>query len=360
MVAVGTNSVAAYEAFLRYRHFVDRATELEEWPLLLRGQEMLEAARAADPQFWRAHDEAAEFWMVQLTPTSRWYGVTDLDYPTRHANALDRVRAAEASAPDALSRLRSERRRAELEIRLRDVLVYSQRIVEMDPSGEEWLQLGSAATYVGQYQLARDAYRRAAQRTEDLRFGLFDLAERYHRVDAHAALELISAWLDGEMNNLSEMYQTHRILLAAGRVRDAGVIAERYLARSAAPASMALVRLRQLCAEGRSAEAAAHFDTLPTHVLEIWLYWHAAHYLGRHNAAVDALRDLDDGGELYTLSQFLTYTFFDPTPFPRLSATLRRHGALRPQPLPIPYACPAPPTGAADPLQQATPLHEEP
>lgn len=348
MVAAGTNSVAAYEAFLRYWYFLDRAIELEEWPLLLRAEEMLETARREDPQFWRAHDEAANFWLAQLTPTSRFYGVTQLDYSVRHAKALERVRAAEAAAVDALSRLRSERRRAQLEIRLRDVLQLSQRIVELEPSGDEWQQLGIAASHIGQYDVARDAYRRAAQRPHELRLGLMDLAADYHRVDPAAAAELIAGWLGGDMANLDQLYQAHRILLAAGRVQQAAVLAERYLARSTAPTGLVVVRLRQLCAEGRAAEAAAYFDSVPAHVVDTWLRWLAAHYLRRRSAAVEAVRPLDDAGELYTLSQFLTHTFFDPAPFPKLSAALRRHGALRTQPLPIPYACPAHETAAAD------------
>lgn len=72
--------------------------------------------------------------------------------------------------------------------------------------------------------------------------------------------------------------------------------------------------------------------------------WHMLNYLGRPDEAVDVLHHLDDAGELYPLSTFLTYTFFDPRPFPKLSALLRRKGALREVTLPIPYGCPA--TGA--------------
>jgi hypothetical protein len=69
--------------------------------------------------------------------------------------------------------------------------------------------------------------------------------------------------------------------------------------------------------------------------------WHALNYLGRPADAAEVLRTLDEGGELFGLSTFLVYTFFDPRPLPNLSATLRRLGALRAEPLPIPYACPA-------------------
>lgn len=70
--------------------------------------------------------------------------------------------------------------------------------------------------------------------------------------------------------------------------------------------------------------------------------WHMLHYLGRRDEAVEILRHYDDD-ELFVLSTFLDYTFFDPRPYPNLSAALRRNGALRPEPRPVPYACPATP-----------------
>jgi hypothetical protein len=106
------------------------------------------------------------------------------------------------------------------------------------------------------------------------------------------------------------------------------------------------MRIRQLCGEGRTADATAYFESLGPSVsgnpvTDLTFRWHMLTYLGRPTEAAEVLRPLDEAGELYGLSTFLGYTFFDPRPYPNLSAVLRRNGALRTETLPIPYACPA-------------------
>jgi TolB-like protein len=344
MVAAGTNSVAAHEALLRYWYLENRAGDLEDFGLLAEAYEALDEARALDPQFHRAHGTAAEFWLNQLTPTSRLSGVTDLIYGEREARALESMRAAEATAPDRLSRLQAERARARLEVRLRDALTLSQQIVELDPRGQEWFELGRSALQIGRYDLARDAWREAAARPEEVRFGVIEVAMMYHRVDPEAALELTDRWLAEESASLDELYQAHRVLLAGGRIEQAGTLAEQYQARSPLEYGKVLVRTRQLCGEGRTAVAEAYYDSLDSMAASALddpvTRWLVLTYLGRTAEATELLRHYDDAGELFTLSTFLEYAFFDPRPYPNLSAALRRHGALRTEPLPIPYACP--------------------
>jgi TolB-like protein len=344
MVAAGTNSVAAHEALLRYWYLESRANELEDFGLLAEAYDAIDEARALDPQFHRAHAEAARFWLNQLTPTSRLGGVTDLTYGEREARALERIRAAEATAPDRLSRLQAERARAQLQVRLRDAVTLSQQIVELDPRGDQWYELGRSALHIGRYDLARDAWREAAARHQEVRFGIIQVALMYHRVDPEAALQLTDQWLAEESASLDDLYQAHRVLLAGGRIEQAGTLAERYLARSQSDYGKVLVRIRQLCGEGRTADAQAYYASLDSTAAsgedELTTRWHALTYLGRTAEATELLRPYDDAGELFALSTFLEYAFFDPRPYPNLSATLRRHGALRTEPLPIPYACP--------------------
>jgi TolB-like protein len=345
MVEAGTNSIGAHEALLRYHHLQHQANELEDWAILVQASEAIEEARLLDPQFYRAHLEAADYWMRQLSPTNRAYGVTDLPYQEREANAVARLRAAESTAPDPLSRLKAERTRARLELRLRDAVTLSEQIVSLEPHGEEWQQLGIIATQVGRYDLAREAFHQAAARLDEVRFGLMSVGQAYHRVDPAAAVELVDLWLAGDGQNLDDLYQAHRILLAAGRVEQAASIAERYLARSSDPSGRIMLRVRQLCGEGRTAQADSVFRSLgesPTGIPseDLVVRWHVLNYLGRPGEAAEVLRPYDEAGGPYVLSTFLVYTFFDPRPFPNLSAALRRHGALRAEPAPIPYQCP--------------------
>jgi TolB-like protein len=346
MVSAGTNSVAAHDAYLQFLHLYNRATELEDWPLMREAQEALDEARTLDPQFHRAHLDAADFWITQLEPTSRFVGVMDLPYAEREARAVEALRAAEASAPDQVSRLRTERARAVLELRLRDALTLAQQVVEIEPDGEEWRALALRAAAIGRYDLARDAYREAVLRPHEVRFGLTGVAAEYHRVDPEGALELAERWIAEESQDLDDLYQMHRVLLAGGRVEQGAELAERYMSRSTDPGGGVLVRVRQLCAERRTAEAEAYVASLgdgPTGnpSYDRTILWHALNYLGRPDEAAEMIRYLDDSGELYALSDFLGYTFFDPRPFPNLSAALRRTGSLREVTLPIPYQCPA-------------------
>jgi TolB-like protein len=345
MVAAGTNSIAAHEALLRYWYLESRANELEDFGVLAEAYDAIDEARTLDPQFHRAHAEAAKFWLNQLTPTSRLSGVTDLTYAEREARALESMRAAEATAPDRLSRLQAERARARLEVRLRDAVTLSQQIVELDPRGQQWYELGRSALHIGRYDLARDAWREAAARHEEVRFGIIQVAMMYHRVDSEAALRLTDQWLAEESPGLDELYQAHRVLLAGGRIEHAGALAERYQARSPSEYGKVLVRIRQLCGEGRTADAEAYYDSLDSMAVselhDLVTRWHVLTYLGRTAEATELLHPYDDAGELFTLSTFLEYAFFDPRRYPNLSATLRRHGALRTEPLPIPYACPS-------------------
>jgi TolB-like protein len=341
MVAAGTNSIAAYEAFLRYWHLTNRSYETEDWSLQLQAIAALEDARAHDPRFFRAHNEAAFFWMGQLTPTNTSYGITtDLPYADRHARALERLHAAEAVAPDALSRLRVERQRARLELRLRDAFDLGQRIAELSPTGEEWFLLGIAAVMIGRYDQARDAFRRAAERPHELLRGRAVLAFDYHGLDAVAGAAIVDEMLAAGSVSLTDLYQSHRVLLAVGRIEQAARIAESYLARSTASDARLLVRVRQLCAEGRTAEAeAAAAAAEPAATEEPVIRWHLFSYLGRPADAAEVLRPYDEAGEIFALGTFLRYTFFDPRPFPKLSAVLRHNDALRAEPQPIPYMC---------------------
>ncbi len=54
------------------------------------------------------------------------------------------------------------------------------------------------------------------------------------------------------------------------------------------------------------------------------------------------LRPLEQSGIPYQLASFLTYTKFDPRPFPELMAILQREGINRPPPTVPPFRCPPP------------------
>ena len=137
------------------------------------------------------------------------------------------------------------------------------------------------------------------------------------------------------------LYQAHRILLYAGLVDEAAEAARRFLALQSDPTLPALLELRQACAEGRVADADALHEAneaAGTYSTDL-LHWLALRILGRDDEALDLTRPLDTSATLYQLSRFLTYTHFDPRPYPNLSKVLVAQGVQRETIMPIPYAC---------------------
>ena len=59
----------------------------------------------------------------------------------------------------------------------------------------------------------------------------------------------------------------------------------------------------------------------------------------RNDEAREPVRPLDEASTLYLLSRLLSYTHFDPRPYPNLSKVLVAQGVQRETLIPIPYAC---------------------
>jgi TolB-like protein len=329
MVATGTNSVAAYEAYLRAQHLARSGRAIEALAAF-------EEARTLDPRFSDAHLRAASVWMGQMQPTLTGFGLTDLPYREKYSRAEERLAAATATATDEVRRVRSEQARAQLSLRLREAFELARQVTELVPSEQEpWIELGNVASQIGEYGVAASAFQRAAALAENEARALMNIFNRSHRVDVKGALTLAERALALDSTGLEILYQAHRVYLWAGRTPEAAALAERYRVLGGRGQQLAIVQIRQACAEGRADDAAAIHARMP----DVPLRWLALTYLGRHAEAADLLRPMDEAGELYALIGYLYYPFFDPDAFPNLSAALRQQGVVRPPPPPIPYAC---------------------
>jgi len=61
--------------------------------------------------------------------------------------------------------------------------------------------------------------------------------------------------------------------------------------------------------------------------------------LNRKQEAYDLLKPIYDHDQLYSLSSWLIYPYFDATQFPKLQQILDREGGQRGKPVPIPFGC---------------------
>lgn len=139
-----------------------------------------------------------------------------------------------------------------------------------------------------------------------------------------------------------DFYQSQRVYLYADRVEEAAEIGRRYIAAATDPSWNLMVRIRQACAEGRIADAdALYADNRFVEISESRnnIQWLALKTLGRKEDAEALLRPLDKPSTLYVLAGLLSYTHFDPRPFPNLAAALSAQGVLRENPVELNFAC---------------------
>lgn len=337
MISAGTTSVEAWELYLRADALTNASVGSAS-----DGLRLLEQAVAIDPEFVDAHIEIASFWFQHLNPAaSRKY-----DAPITRDEASRRfyesIANAERYARSEVTRAEYQSLRARFDIRLFDYIDALKRIVAARPdSAPTAAELMSGYVLVGDYDAARLAGLRAKALSEAMNDSGEGVFQYLHRVDLDAALEMAQASLRRPNVTADTLYQAHRVLLYAGLIDEAARVAKLHNDRETDASSIAMVNVRQACAEGRTADADVIYAGLDKigfgDLLDNrWLFLRT---LGRDHDATEAVRYLDEGDGLFALSGFLHYTHFDPTPFPNLMAKLESQGIERPPPTPIPFAC---------------------
>ena len=101
--------------------------------------------------------------------------------------------------------------------------------------------------------------------------------------------------------------------------------------------------MRQACADGNVDEALKiHREFLNNYQEGETILWISYHLLGQREKASLVIRPYDAANQMYALSSYLSYPYFDPTPHPRLMAILNQQGIERPPPTTIPFQCNVP------------------
>jgi hypothetical protein len=103
-----------------------------------------------------------------------------------------------------------------------------------------------------------------------------------------------------------------------------------------------MIRVRQACAEGRVDDAEqlyADYDFSGFDPTNNNIQWLALQTLGRVGEATELLRPLDQPGTLVRLSELLSYTHFDPSPYPNLTKRLEEQDIMRHNVAPMSFFC---------------------
>lgn len=335
MARVGTDSVEAYQAYIRGR-------ASEEFGGNPDAYELFEEARRIDPGFSQAHFRAARFWMIQSEGSRTDLTDTGLDAEEMGDRFIERIDAAIETVASEQQRLVYRGLKARFQLRFRDALALFDAYLEKRPEDiEAWGQLMGLGGILREDAIvlrAIDALEPAAERNL---VAATSLPAAAHRLSdpALAALQVERVIpLLGHFPQAGNFhYQLHRALLWVGRVDEAREIHDRIFRAGLETANPGLLRLRQACAEGRLEDARMILDTeLSDQRTDQWL---GQMTIGRAEQAYETLQALEDSGRTYALASYLIYPQFDATRFPSMMRVLDAEG-LEPHPVrPIPFAC---------------------
>lgn len=339
MMRVGTRSVSAYQAYIRGVGLRSQALRFADSGKYEQAYEQFELARNIDPKFAAAHRESAEYWKVLLNPTR---GGTSTDLTAREIleNFLERNEMAIDSTINSVDQRDSRGRRAATEMRLRAAIRnFSAYLDERPGDYRAWHELLIVAQIAADREIVDKALQALRSGGEFDRFAATTYVSTAYRFGAASSaadygLKALQRW----PNDAALSYQTHRSLLWAGRIDEAGNLLARM---NDATLSSPLVRARQACAEGRRAEVVqmlegqASGDRAPVAVV-----WTILMLLGETGKATALLQELAANGVTYQLGSWLVFHTFDPGPFPSLLQMLERENVRRAPAVPIPFACP--------------------
>ncbi|MEW5687372.1 MAG: winged helix-turn-helix domain-containing protein [Pseudomonadota bacterium] len=342
MVAAGTRSVEAYEAYLQGLALEQRELENGDVALTRQASEAFEKARALDPGFSDAHWRAARIWFGNATRINA-AARGDVPADERLALFLERIQKAIDTSRDETERLKYEATQASMQMRIQAAHRAMAAYLERRPRDlDAWEEMADLAAYAGEPEWVVKAAER--MHTLSVQDGLprsravtvAVMAQRYDDATRWARAQMAM-----QPENAMLRYQAHRAMIGAGRAYEARTLLASIEGSDMPQANRLLAHVRQVCAEGRVEEARRVAARLgPGSPLAT--RWQAAQTLGDMRAAEAILRPYDTPEGLPVLMQFLIYPTFDPRAFPVLSARLEQEGVKRPPAAAIPHGCAAP------------------
>jgi TolB-like protein len=342
MVSSGTNSVAAYNAYLQGLAYGASTLSTGDTYTFLGARDSFERAIELDPDFSLAYWELAGFWQIQLSETNIVAGIVEMpreEMEERFNEAIDKAIATER---DPVNVIRYRVLRAMKNMQLTQALRLNTEYLEQRPNDQDaqnrQLNLlvdqsldDELMTAINEYQ-ERDGYDTIVVQAS-MTYILVSNDKEAIRTFANTALERVG-------DSAFVMYQAHRALLWAGDIDGASGLSRLIQSSDLPESSRLMVRLRQACAENRLADAIQLHDQVKMNYAdETSLIWISNRIMGNDQNAFEVLKALDDHEDLSAMGDYLSYAYFDARPFPNLMALLKAQGIEPRQPLEIPYRC---------------------
>lgn len=342
MVAAGTISVPAWEAFLQGNALFNSAGTSGVRSRFRTAWDAYRLAVELDPEFARGHLALSGMWLLQLWTTNiNNIGVDES--PAEMAAEFHRaIDAAIRFERDPVNVLSYRAQKAVVDLRFDEAVLLLDSFLERRPNsdGEHGMMMVALAS-LGRYQEGMDVFHRYYSR--DIRNNI--LIDRGLQMMRDAGdLEALRTYArhaaEDYIGHIGVLYQVHRALLWAGEVDEAALLLIKLENSKLRGSSKYLAALRQACAEGRLDDARAlygrgivDFSGRPSTV------WISHLLVGADDAAESLLMQVYDPHDLRPISNYLRYGFFDPSPYPELVRLLKSQGADDRTVATIPYRC---------------------
>lgn len=340
MSEAGTRSVDAYEAYLRGIALGRLALDGGNLDFARQSREAYERARKIDPQFAAAHWKSAETWFGQVTRTDARSAPEGLSFEALLAGYFERVDAAIATSKSETEALRYKAAREVFSMNPKKALNQITRYAEQRPGS---IDAFDEMSRIAAYSADLPAMSRAADRMHAIaierdlplsRAITTTLMARRPRVAVKRARQHLALQPDGALIN----YQAQRAFIWTSNFEEARRALEKVEASDLPGEIKRLAAMRQACAEGRRAAAAADAEIVYENG-SIGAQWQAAEIMGDKDRAHALLVPLDTIEGAPTLMQFMFQPTFDASAYPNLSRRLREAGVRPLAPMSMPYSC---------------------
>jgi TolB-like protein len=342
MVSSGTNSVEAYNAYLKGQAYDASTLSTGDAYVFLSARDSFERAVELDPGFAFAYWELANFWSGQLQTTNIVSGIVKMPVDEMQGRFDDAINKAIEYETDPINKIRFRVLRDSQHLRLVEASRLNTEYLEQRPNDQaaQSLQLSLLADLQRDDELraaitefqGRDGYDVLVS-NNSMTMSLISDDPEFIRQIAKVATQRIG-------DSAFVVYQAHRSLLWAGDVDGASQLVSILQSSGLPEDSRLLVGLRQACAENRLSDAAQIYDRLVAdYPDDTSIVWIGHRIMNQDEKAVATLMELDQNDDLRSLRNFLSYAYFDASPFPNLMALLESQGVEPREPRVIPYRC---------------------
>ena len=339
MTRIGTRSVEAYRAWRKGRELVERAVVNSDPSLMDEARASYARAQTLDPQFARAHWEAA--YMELMTANTIYADTSDpASDEGRKARYIEYVEAAIDAAPNDTDRLLFRAAREVADFNYRESVRLLKRYLQQRPRDTDiWYSFLEQSRIAERYDLVEKAIAQII--ALESKAGTFPvIGTNYMEHNPDLALNYAEDAMREAPDYTALQFQAHRAYLIAGKRTKARALLDR-MTRGELPLPVREgARIRQLCAEGKEVDAQRLARELVANTrLPLVVRWSSASTAGLDEEARQVLESLKGRDATFTLGQFLIYRDFDARKFPEVRAALARAGIDRPPPRKPNYAC---------------------